>query len=106
MIEELGITPEDFQKGFSDFISNIKPKKLETGTLLDNILKGGIPKSKITMMVGESNVGSLVQLYIEHLIKSKQINIDFVSKCCCKNPTPEKIHGIIKACVNCSKQII
>ena len=72
MIEELGMTPEEFQMGFNDFISNIKPKKLETGTPLDNILKDGIPKSKITMLVGESNVGSLVHLYIEHLIKSKQ----------------------------------
>jgi hypothetical protein len=72
MLEELGMTPEEFQKGFSDFISNIKPEKLETGTLLDNILKDGIPQGKITMMIGKSNVGSLMHLYIEHLINSKQ----------------------------------
>jgi len=72
MIEELGMTPEEFQKGFSDFISNRKPEKLETGTPLDNMFKDGIPEGKITMMVGKSNVGSLMHLYIEHLINSKQ----------------------------------
>jgi hypothetical protein len=72
MLEELGITPEEFQKGFSDFISNRKPERLETGTPLDNILKNGIPQDKIMMMVGKSNVGTLMHLYIEHLINSKQ----------------------------------
>jgi hypothetical protein len=72
MLEELGMTPEEFQKGFSDFISNRKLERLETGTPLDNILKNGIPQDKITMMVGKSNVGTLMHLYIEHLINSKQ----------------------------------
>ena len=72
MIEELGMTPEEFQKGFSDFISNRKPKKLETGTPLDNLLKDGIPQGKITMMVGKSNIDGLMNLYIQHLINSKQ----------------------------------
>ena len=72
MLEELGMTPEEFQKGFSDFISNRKPEKLKTGTPLDNIFKDGIPKGKITMMVGNSNVGTLMHLYVEHLINSKQ----------------------------------
>lgn len=72
MEEELGMTPEEFQKGFSDFISNRKPEKLKMGTPLDNILKYGIPQGKITMMVGKSNIGSLMHLYIEHLINSKQ----------------------------------
>lgn len=71
MIEELGMTPEEFQKGFSDFISNRKLEKLETGTPLDNIVKDGIPQDKITMMAGTSNIGSLMHLYIEHLINSK-----------------------------------
>ena len=73
MIEELGMTPEEFQKGFSDFISSRKPEKLETGMpFLDNIVKDGIPESKITMMVGKSNTGTLMHLYIEHLLNSKQ----------------------------------
>ena len=72
MLEELGMTPEEFQKGFSDFISNRKTERLETLTPLDNILKNGIPQDKITMMVGKSNVGTLTHLYIEHLINSKQ----------------------------------
>jgi hypothetical protein len=55
MLEVLGMT-------FSDFISNRKLEKLETGTLLDNILKDGIPEGKITMMVGESNV-SLIRIF-------------------------------------------
>lgn len=72
MLEELGMTPEEFQKEFSDFISNRKPERLETGTPLDNILEDGIPQDKITMLVGKSNVGTLMHLYIEHLINSKQ----------------------------------
>lgn len=72
MVEELGLTPEEFQKGFSDFISNRKNEKLETGTPLDNILKGGIPQGKITMMVGKSNIGTLMHMYIEELVDTKQ----------------------------------
>lgn len=72
MLEELGMTTEEFQKGFSDFISNRKTEHIKTGSLLDNVLKYGIPQGKITMNVGKSNVGSLMQMYIEHLINSKQ----------------------------------
>lgn len=71
MLEILGMSQEEFQKGFSDFISNTKQERLETGTILDELLKDGIPKDKITMFVGNSNVGSLMDLYIEHLINSK-----------------------------------
>ena len=72
MIEELGLTPEEFQKGFSDFISNRKTKSWKLGQPLDNILKGGIPQGKITMMVGKSNIGTLMHLYIEELVNTKQ----------------------------------
>ncbi len=71
MLSELGMTPEEFQKGFDNFLSNRMPEKLETDTPLDNILKGGIPDGRFTMMVGKSNVGTLMHLYIEHLLNSK-----------------------------------
>lgn len=48
MIEVSGMTQEEFYDGYKVFISNIKPEKIETGTLLDNILKNGIPKGEIT----------------------------------------------------------
>jgi len=72
MLEELGMTPEEFQKGFSDFISNRKSEKMETGTPLDIIFKDGIPQDKITMVVGEPNVRNFKRLYIEHLVNTKQ----------------------------------
>lgn len=73
MIEVAGMTQEEFYDGYKDFLSNIKPEKLETGTLLDNILKNGIPKDKITMVVGKSDAGKYWNLYIKHLLNSKVI---------------------------------
>ena len=35
----------------------------------------------------------------------KQLSIHVVSCCVCETPTPEKIHGIIKACTTCNKAI-
>ena len=73
MIEVSGMTQEEFYDGYKDFLSNIKPEKLETGTLLDNILKNGIPKDKITMVVGKSVTSKFIELYIKHLLNSKLI---------------------------------
>lgn len=36
---------------------------------------------------------------------AKQI-CDLFSKCTCKTPKSEKIHGLIKACVKCGKRIV
>lgn len=33
------------------------------------------------------------------------LRIHFVSCCVCETPTPERIHGIIKACTTCKKAI-
>ena len=73
MIEVSGMTQEEFYIRYKVFISNIKPEKIETGTLLDNILKNGIPKGKITMIVGNSDAGKYWNLYIKHLLNSKVI---------------------------------
>lgn len=53
--------------------------------------------------------GSLVKMLIEkHSQLEKQVKkltIHVVSCCVCETPTPEKIHGIIKACITCKKAI-
>jgi hypothetical protein len=36
---------------------------------------------------------------------NEQCDIHVVSCCICETPTPEKIHGIIKACTTCKKAI-
>lgn len=72
MIEKLGLTPQEFHKGFIDFVSNRKLDKSETGTLLDNIFKNGIPTDKITMVIGTSGLGNMYHEYIEKLINSKK----------------------------------
>lgn len=36
---------------------------------------------------------------------NKQLILHDVSCCVCKTPTPERIHGIIKACTNCKKAL-
>tara|TARA_R110000772_G_scaffold232425_1_gene343835 strand:- start:14 stop:178 length:165 start_codon:yes stop_codon:yes gene_type:complete len=41
----------------------------------------------------------------EHAVSKKQCDIHVVSCCVCETPTPEKIHGIIKACTTCKKAI-
>lgn len=37
--------------------------------------------------------------------QTKQCDIHVVSCCVCETPTPEKIHGLIKACTTCKKAI-
>lgn len=73
MVEVSGMTPDEFFGGYSVFISNMKPEKLESGTLLDNVLKNGILHGKITVVVGNSDAGKYWNLYIKHLINSKLI---------------------------------
>ena len=67
IIKELGLTPEEFYKGFNDYLSNRKPEKIENP--LDNLLKKGIPQGNYTILVGKSNVDSLLKEYVDHLIK-------------------------------------
>jgi hypothetical protein len=71
MLSELGMTSEEFQKGVDNFLSNREFEKLDTDTPLDNILKGGIPKGRLTVMMGKSDIGTLMHLYVEHLLNSK-----------------------------------
>ena len=67
-----GLTTEEIEKGFEEFIDK-KSTKLKSGfSLLDNILKDGIPKDKVTVIHGRSNIGSLYHEYIMQLIKDRK----------------------------------
>jgi hypothetical protein len=50
---------------FKRFIDEQNAEKILTGnTLIDNILKDGIPSGKINIIMGKSNVESLISKFI------------------------------------------
>lgn len=52
-------------KEFKEYLENNRPK-LKTGSFsLDKILKGGIPKEKITMICGKSTLPSVIASFIK-----------------------------------------
>jgi hypothetical protein len=68
--EFLGVTPEQYHKGFSEFVEN-EEQKLIVDESTEHIFGSGIPQGKITMMVGYSKIGSYQQKYIKHLLSLK-----------------------------------
>jgi hypothetical protein len=69
--EFLGVTPEQYHKGFKEFLENEEQKLIVDGAT-EHIFGSGIPQGKITMMVGSSKFGSYQQRYVKHLLHLKQ----------------------------------
>jgi predicted ATP-dependent serine protease len=81
MLEELDMTPDEFQKGLEEFIKNNPPAQFKTGMqLLDRILENGIPKGNVTVIAGRSDTGMYYHRYLEHLIKQKNMTYVKVNK--------------------------
>ena len=81
MLEELGMTSDEFQKGLEDFIRTNPPPVFKTGvSLLDRIFEDGIPKDKVTVIAGRSDIGIHYHRYVEHLIKLKNMTYVKVNK--------------------------
>jgi hypothetical protein len=81
LLQHLGLTKEEFDKGLQDFfISKSKNNTSKDGTfILDTMLNNGIPKGGITALTGTSNYGSIYNFlqqkndYILHLISNYKI---------------------------------
>lgn len=76
LLQHLGLTKEEFDKGLQDFFISKQSKnntsKDET-FILDTMLNNGIPKGGITALTGTSNYGSIYHEYVLHLISNYQI---------------------------------
>ena len=71
MLETLGMTPEEFQDGFEEFLKTKNTVETQFN-LLDKLLnKDGIPQERITILSGKSNYGCYYHEYVETLLKQK-----------------------------------
>lgn len=66
MLETLGMTPEEFQDGFEEFL-----KTKNTVETQFNLLDKLLPQEKGTVISGKSNIGCYYHEYIEILLKQK-----------------------------------
>jgi hypothetical protein len=74
LLQHLGLTKEEFDKGLNDFFISKQSKNIDTMlNLLADTGMGGIPKGKITALTGTSNYGSIYHEYVLHLISNYQI---------------------------------
>lgn len=67
LLKHLGLTKEEFDKGFQDFFISKQPKK-DGNFILDTMLNSG------GIATGTSNYGSLYHEYVLHLISNYKIN--------------------------------
>ena len=67
LLQHLGLTKEEFDKGLNDFFISKQSKNIDTMlNLLADTGMGGIPK-------GTSNYGSIYHEYVLHLISNYKI---------------------------------
>jgi hypothetical protein len=60
------MTAEEFYEGFETFIKN-NGEKYKTGTPLDTIMEKGIPKVRMSVFMGKSQLPSMMEDYIKSL---------------------------------------
>ena len=76
LLQHLGLTKEEFDKGLQDFFISKQSKNntSKDGTfILDTMLNNGIPKGGINTFTSTSNYGSIYHEYVLHLISNYKI---------------------------------
>jgi hypothetical protein len=82
LLQHLGLTKEEFDKGLQDFFISKQSKnntskdgfgRYQTTFILDTMLNNGIPKGGINTFTSTSNYGSIYHDYILHLISNYKI---------------------------------
>ena len=89
--------------GMESKLTDLKIKKMDKNEVKDFIYKHFKNKDIGIGVLSCIHDDKTVDELAENLVDL--FSIPFVSFCVCETPTPEKIHGIIKACTTCKKAI-